>query len=68
MVTDWLSGGRKRIKVRPFWQGHVGVSYDFSPFSYDDPGKTKQSHSPNARALQNTLVRAEAFFRRHLQP
>ena len=44
------------------------VAYDGAHHSYDDPGKTKQSHSPNARALQNTLVRAEAFFRRHLQP
>jgi len=35
--------------------------------AYDDPGKTKQSHAPNKAALEDTLRRAETFFRKHLQ-
>lgn len=42
--------------------------YEGAHHTYDDPGKTKQSHAPNARAMQDTLARAEAFFRKHLQP
>jgi len=42
--------------------------YDGAHHSYDDPGKTKQSHEPNRMAMQDTLHRAEAFFKRHLQP
>lgn len=42
--------------------------YDGAHHSYDDPGKTKQSHEPNRIAMQDTLRRAEAFFARHLQP
>jgi dienelactone hydrolase len=36
--------------------------------AYDDPGRTKQSHAPNKAALEDTLRRAEVFFRKHLQP
>jgi dienelactone hydrolase len=43
------------------------VLYEGAHHSYDDPGKTKQSHAPNKAALEDTLRRAEAFFRRHLQ-
>jgi len=43
------------------------VIYEGAHHSYDDPGKTKQSHEPNRVATQDTLGRAEAFFRRHLQ-
>lgn len=42
------------------------VWYDGAQHSYDDPGKTKQSHEPNRRALQDTLIRAERFFAIHL--
>jgi dienelactone hydrolase len=42
------------------------VWYDEAHHSYDDPGKTKQSHEPNRRALQDTLIRAEKFFAMHL--
>lgn len=42
------------------------VWYDGAQHSYDDPGKTKQSHEPNRRALQDTLIRAERFFATHL--
>jgi len=42
--------------------------YDGAHHSYDDPGKTKQSHEPNRKAMLDTLQRAEAFFRQHLQP
>jgi len=42
--------------------------YDGAHHSYDDPGKTKQSHEPNRIATQDTLRRAEAFFAQHLKP
>ncbi|MCW5603218.1 MAG: prolyl oligopeptidase family serine peptidase [Burkholderiales bacterium] len=40
--------------------------YDGAHHSYDNPGKTRQSHEPNRRALQDTLIRAEKFFAVHL--
>ncbi len=42
--------------------------YDGAQHSYDDPGKTKQSHEPNRAAMQDTLKRAEDFLGRHLGP
>jgi len=42
--------------------------YDGAHHSYDDPGKTKQSHAPNRIAMEDTLRRAEAFFSKHLKP
>lgn len=42
--------------------------YDGAHHSYDDPGKTKQSHAPNRIATEDTLKRADAFFARHLKP
>lgn len=42
--------------------------YDGAHHSYDDPGKTKQSHEPNRIAMEDTLQRADAFFARHLKP
>lgn len=42
--------------------------YDGAHHSYDDPGKTKQSHAPNRIAMEDTLRRAEAFFAKHLKP
>jgi carboxymethylenebutenolidase len=42
------------------------VWYDGAQHSYDDPGKTRQSHEPNRNALQDTLIRAEKFFAAHL--
>jgi dienelactone hydrolase len=42
--------------------------YDGAHHSYDDPGKTKQSHEPNRTAMRDTLTRAEAFFALHLRP
>ena len=44
------------------------VLYQGAHHSYDDPGKTKQSHAPNRIAMQDSLRRAEAFFERHLKP
>lgn len=44
------------------------VLYEGAQHSYDDPGKTKQSHAPNRTAMQDSLLRAEAFFARHLKP
>lgn len=44
------------------------VVYEGAHHSYDDPGKTKQSHSPNKAAMEDSKRRAEAFFRKHLQP
>ena len=44
------------------------VMYQGAHHSYDDPGKTKQSHPPNRAALEDSLRRAEAFFAGHLQP
>jgi len=41
--------------------------YDGAHHAYDDPGRTRQSHEPNRRALQDTMKRAEAFFARHLR-
>lgn len=43
------------------------VMYQGAHHSYDDPGKTKQSHAPNKVAMEDTLRQAEAFFRKHLQ-
>ena len=43
------------------------VIYDGAHHSYDDPGKTKQSHAPNKAALEDSLRRAEAFFHQHLR-
>jgi len=43
------------------------VMYEGAHHSYDDPGKTKQSHAPNKAAMEDTLRRAETFFRKHLQ-
>lgn len=56
----------EQIKVR-------GADIEFFMYpgahhSYDDPGKTKQSHAPNKAALEDTLKRAEAFFAKHLRP
>jgi dienelactone hydrolase len=43
------------------------VVYAGAQHSYDDPGKTKQSHAPNRAAMQDSLRRADAFFSRHLK-
>ena len=43
------------------------VMYQGAHHSYDDPGRTKQSHAPNKAAMQDTLLRSEVFFRQHLQ-
>ena len=43
------------------------VIYEGAHHSYDDPGKTKQSHEPNRLALQDSLRRGEAFFAQHLK-
>jgi carboxymethylenebutenolidase len=43
------------------------VVYEGAHHSYDDPGKTKQSHEPNRSALQDSLRRGEAFFAQHLK-
>jgi carboxymethylenebutenolidase len=43
------------------------VLYAGAQHSYDDPGKTKQSHAPNRAAMQDSLRRAEAFFALHLK-
>ena len=43
------------------------VLYEGAHHSYDDPGRTKQSHAPNRDALLDTQRRAEAFFERHLK-
>lgn len=41
--------------------------YPGAHHSYDDPGRTKQSHEPNRAAMQDSLRRAEEFFARHLK-
>ena len=43
------------------------VIYDGAHHSYDDPGKTKQSHAPNKAAMEDSLQRADAFFHQHLR-
>jgi len=43
------------------------VSYDGAHHAYDDPGKRKQSRAPNQAAMQDSLIRAENFFRKYLQ-
>ena len=43
------------------------VMYEGAHHSFDDPGKTKQGHEPNRRALQDALTRAEQFFAAHLR-
>lgn len=43
------------------------VLYPGAHHSYDDPGRTKQSHEPNRTAMQDSLRRAEEFFARHLK-
>lgn len=43
------------------------VLYAGAHHSYDDPGKTKQSHAPNRAAMLDSQQRAAAFFRKHLE-
>lgn len=42
------------------------VLYSGAHHSYDDPGRTKQSHEPNKIAMHDSLRRAEEFFALHL--
>lgn len=44
------------------------VLYEGAHHAYDDPGRRKQSYAPNRYALEDSLYRAEMFFRAHLQP
>jgi len=44
------------------------VVYPDAHHSYDDPGRTKQSHEPNRAAMNDSLRRADVFFARHLKP
>jgi carboxymethylenebutenolidase len=44
------------------------VTYQDAHHSYDDPGKTKQSHPPNRYAMEDSLRRAQIYFERHLRP
>lgn len=62
VCRDFVEDARRRAAEIEF------VSYDGAQHSYDDPGKRKQSHEPNRAAMQDTLVRAENFFRKHLRP
>ena len=55
-------------KIRGRGAGLEFVWYDGAHHSYDDPGKTKQSHEPNRLAMQDTLQRTAAFFAQHLKP
>lgn len=55
-------------KIRGHSAGLEFVWHDGAHHSYDDPGKTKQSHEPNRLALQDALRRAAAFFALHLRP
>ena len=43
------------------------VLYEGAHHSYDDPGKTKQSHEPNRLATEDTVRRADAWFGRLLK-
>jgi dienelactone hydrolase len=40
------------------------VLYEGAHHSYDDPGKTRQSHEPNRLATEDTRRRADAWFER----
>ncbi|MDP2239216.1 MAG: dienelactone hydrolase family protein [Burkholderiales bacterium] len=44
------------------------VLYEGAHHGYDDPGRTKQSHPHNRAATQDSLLRADRFFHKHLQP
>lgn len=43
------------------------VVYEGAQHTYDEPGRTKQSHAPNKAATEDTLRRAESFFGQHLK-
>jgi carboxymethylenebutenolidase len=43
------------------------VVYEGAHHAYDDPGRTKQSHAANRAALQDSLERADVFFKRYLR-
>lgn len=43
------------------------VYYEGAHHAYDDPGNRKQSHAPNRAAIEDSKLRAERFFREHLQ-
>jgi carboxymethylenebutenolidase len=43
------------------------VAYEGAHHSYDDPGRTKQSHPPNRHAMHDSLLRAERYFAKHLR-
>jgi dienelactone hydrolase len=42
------------------------IVYPGAEHNYDDPGKTKQSNPANHKATEDTMRRAEEFFRKHL--
>jgi len=42
------------------------IVYPGAEHNYDDPGKTKQSNPANREATEDTMRKAEAFFRKHL--
>lgn len=44
------------------------TAYDGAEHNFDDPSTSKQNKPANATATADALERAEAFFRRHLQP
>lgn len=62
VCEEWAFEARARKENIEF------VLYQGAHHSYDDPGKRKQSHDPNRLALEDSLRRAEAFFRAHLRP
>jgi dienelactone hydrolase len=43
------------------------VIYEGAQHSFDDPGKTKQSHGPNRLAIEDSKRRAEMFFVEHVR-
>jgi dienelactone hydrolase len=54
-------------KMRTRGESVEFVLYEGAHHSYDDPGKTKQSHEPNRAATLDTRRRGESFFEQHLK-
>lgn len=58
----WESDVRTRSKL-------IGLTaYEGAEHNFDDPSTSKQNNAGNADATADARRRAEAFFRRHLQP
>ena len=60
-AATWPLACKRGVSPSSLWSMRARI------MRYDDPGKTKQSHAANRAALQDSLERADAFFKRYLR-